>query len=164
MGRIRSVGSVAMIALLSAAFAGAQTGGAAATAAFSIVAGQGPANGGLNFNGVDKGRLTITVPVGAVVKLTLINKGDLPHSLQIILFTTALPATAVKQPAFPGAQTPNPMAGIMKGQTAAVQFTANKPGKYLLICGFPGHALLGMYASFEVSPSASTTPGMVVKK
>jgi sulfocyanin len=164
MERIRSIGSLAMVALLGAVLAGAETGGAAATAAFSIVAGQGAANGGLNFNGTDKGRLIITVPVGAVVKLTLINKGDLPHSLQVIPFTTALPATAVKQPAFPGAETPHPDVGIMKGQTAAVQFTATKPGKYLLICGFPGHALLGMYASFEVSPSASVTPGMVVKK
>jgi sulfocyanin len=164
MERIRSVGSAVIIAVLSAVLGSAQSGGAAATAAFSLVGGQGAANGGINFNGTVKGALVITVPVGAQVKLTLVNKGDLPHSLQIIPFTAALPATAVKQPAFPGAQTPNPEVGIMKGQTAVAQFTAAKPGKYLLICGFPGHALLGMYATFVVSPQASATPSLVITK
>jgi sulfocyanin len=164
MNRIRTVGLAAMIAALSAVLGATQSESAAATAAFTIVGGQGPANSGINFNGVDKGRLIITVPVGAQVKLTLQNKGDLPHSLQIIPFTTTPPATALKQPVFPGAQTPNPEVGITKGQTAIAQFTASKPGKYLLICGFPGHALLGMYGVFEVSPQASTTPSLVIKK
>jgi sulfocyanin len=164
MNRIRSVGSAAVIAVLSVVFGGAQTVGAAATAAFSLVAGQGAANGGINFNGTDKGRIVITVPVGARVKLTLVNRGDLPHSVQIIPFTTTPPATALKQPAFPGAETPNPEVGIMKGQTATAEFTATKPGKYLFICGFPGHALLGMYGVFEVSPQASTAPSLVIAK
>lgn len=164
MNRSRGIRSAAMVAVLVALLSGAQSGGAAATAAFTIVAGQGSANGGMNYNGTDKGRLTITVPVGAQVKLTLVNKGDLPHSLQIIPFTTALPATAVKQPAFPGAQTSQPDVGITKGQTAVAQFTAAKPGKYLFICGFPGHALLGMYGTFVVSPQASTTPSLVIAK
>ena len=29
---------------------------------------------------------------------------------------------------------------------------------------FPGHALLGMYGIFEVSPTASTKPSMVINK
>lgn len=164
MNRMRSIGSAAIIAVLSVVLGSAGSGGAAATAAFSLVAGQSSANGGINFNGTVKGALVITVPVGAQVKLTLANKGDLPHSLQIIPFTTTPPATAVKQPVFPGAQTPNPEVGIMKGQTAVAQFTAAKPGKYLLICGFPGHALLGMYGIFNVSPLASATPSLVITK
>ena len=87
MNRTHSVGWAAIV-VLSALFGSAHGGNAASTAAFAIVAGQGGANGGNNFNGVDKGRLTIAVPVGAQVKLTLANKGDLPHSLQIIPFTT----------------------------------------------------------------------------
>ena len=164
MNRTRGIRWAAMVAVLGVLLAGAQSGSAAATAAFSIVAGQGSANGGMNYNGTDKGRLTITVPVGAHVKLTLANKGDLPHSLQIIPFTTALPAIAVKQPVFPGAETPHPDVGITKGQTAVVEFTAAKPGKYLFICGFPGHALLGMYGTFVVSSQASTTPSLVIAK
>jgi plastocyanin len=96
--------------------------------------------------------------------MTLTNKGALPHSLEVIPYTDKLPATAIPTPAFPGAQSKNPQVGINKGQTETVKFTANKPGKYLLICGFPGHALLGMYGVFEVSPSASTKPSMAVKK
>ena len=70
---------------------------------------------------------------------------------------------ALTNPAFPGAVSKDPQVGINKGQTAVVKFTAAKPGKYLLICGFPGHALLGMYGLFEVSPSAATKPSMVIK-
>ena len=142
-------------------------GSAAATtaaAAFSIVAAQTPANGELNFNGADQGRLMITVPEGASVELTLTNKGSLPHSLEVIPYTDRLPPMALANPAFPGAVSKDPQVGINKGQTAVVKFTAAKPGKYLLICGFPGHALLGMYGLFEVSPSAATKPSLVIKR
>lgn len=137
---------------------------AAGAAEFSLVAAQTPANGELNYNGTDKDHLTITVPAGAAVTITLANKGSLPHSLQVIPYTTTLPATALPTPAFPGAQTKNPQVGINKGQTDTIKFTASKPGKYLFICGFPGHALLGMYGTFVVSPSASIKPTMVVTK
>ncbi len=138
--------------------------GGGSPAAFSIVAAQTAANAEMNYNGAAKGGLMITVPVGASVQLTLSNNGSLPHSMEVIPYTTTLPAVATLTPAFPGAVTKNPQAGITKGQTATVQFTASKAGKYLLICGFPGHALLGMYGIFEVSPSAATKPTMVVKK
>jgi sulfocyanin len=138
--------------------------GAAKQAAFTVVAGQGGANGGLNFNGTSKGKLIITVPLGAAVQITLTNKGDLPHSLQIIPYTATPPSTAAAKPAFPGAETPNPQTGVNKGQSAVAKFTASKPGKYLFICGFPGHALLGMYGVFEVSSSASTAPSMTTAK
>ncbi|HET9001451.1 MAG TPA: sulfocyanin-like copper-binding protein, partial [bacterium] len=100
----------------------------------------------------------------ATVQLTLSNNGTLPHSMEVIPFTTTLPAAATSTPAFPGAVMKNAQVGITKGQSATVQFTVNKAGKYLLICGFPGHALLGMYGTFEVSPSAAAQPTMVVKK
>jgi sulfocyanin len=150
-----------LIALIAA---GASPGIAALKAAFTLVAGQTPANGGLNFNGADKGHLVVTVPVGAQVEITLVNKGDLPHSIQIIPYTKTLPGSAEPRPAFPGAETPNPQTGITKGQTAVARFTATKPGKYLLICGFPGHALLGMYGIFDVVPQASAKPQLVVSR
>jgi sulfocyanin len=139
-------------------------GQGAPVAQFSIVAAQTAANGENNYNGTSKGKLIITVPLGATVQITFKNQGALPHSLQIIPSTSPLPATALSTPAFPGAQVPNPQAGIMKGQTVNVQFTATKAGKYLMICGFPGHALLGMYATFDVAPSPTTKPTMTVSK
>ena len=163
MRGIHRVSMAALVAIVGAVLIGAHTGGAASTAAFSIVAGQGAGNAGLNFNGKDKGHLIITVPVGAEVALTLINKGDLPHSIQIIPYTDKLPARAQPRPALLGAETPDPVQGILKGKTALAKFTASKPGKYLLMCGFPGHALLGMYGLFEVSASADTQPTLVAK-
>ncbi len=166
MTRIRRFAAAMMIAGVLPAIGVSAARGAAATgssATFALVAAQTPANGELNFNGADKGRLVITVPLGAAVQLTLTNKGSLPHSLEVIPYTDKLPATAIPTPAFPGAVSKNPQAGITKGQTAVVQFTASKPGKYLLICGFPGHALLGMYGAFEVSLAATTKPSMVIK-
>lgn len=164
MPRINHIAAVVIIAGLLAVLSLPGPGGAAASAAFTVIAAQTPANGELNFNGAVKGGLVITVPVGADVQMTLTNNGTLPHSLEVIPFTNQPPAQAVDTPAFPGAATKNPTVGITKGQTAVLKFTAGKPGKYLLICGFPGHALLGMYGTFVVSPSASTQPSLVVKK
>ncbi len=153
--------SVTVFAFLSI---GPLSGGAATKASFTVVAGQGAANATLNFNGTSKGKLVITVPLGAEVQITLTNKGDLPHSLQIIPNTATLPSTAAAKPVFPGAQTPDPQTGINKGKSATARFTASKPGKYLLICGFPGHALLGMYAVFEVSAAPSAAASMITTK
>lgn len=164
MTRLSELAGAVAIAGIIIAAACVGSGRAAGAAAFALVASQTPANGELNFNGTDKGQLVITVPVGAAVQLTLSNKGSLPHSLQIIPYTDHPPAQAAPAPAFPGAETKNPAVGIVKGQTAVAQFTASKPGKYLLICGFPGHALLGMYGVFQVSPSASTNPSLVINK
>ncbi len=91
-------------------------------------------------------------------------QGDPAHSLEVIPFSDKLPPQAADKPAFSGAVTKNPQVGITKGQTATVEFTASAPGKYLLICGFPGHALLEMYGILEISPSATTKPRLVVKK
>jgi len=167
MTRILRFAAIAAVATVLPALGLPGAGGAAgggSTAAFSIVAAQTAANGEMNYNGAIKGGLMITVPVGATVQVTLSNNGVLPHSMEVIPFTTTLPAAATATPAFPGAAMKNAQVGITKGQTATMQFTASKAGKYLLICGFPGHALLGMYGTFEVSPSAATKPIMVVKK
>jgi sulfocyanin len=164
---MRTVWRVARAILLAGvigAFGAVAPGQGAPVAQFSIVAAQTPANGENNFNGASKGKLAITVPVGAMVQINFKNQGALPHSLQIIPSTNPLPATALSAPAFPGAQVPNPQTGIQKGRTAKVQFTAAKAGKYLMICGFPGHALLGMYATFEVVPTPTAKPTMTVSK
>ena len=167
MTDVRRFAAAAAIAASLLLLGALPIGGAAAagsSATFSLVAAQTAANGEMNFNGTAKGQLVITVPVGAAVQITLTNKGSLPHSLEIIPDTKTLPAAAIPTPAFPGAVTANPQVGINKGQTATVKFTAAKPGKYLLICGFPGHALLGMYGIFNVSPTATAKPAMVINK
>jgi sulfocyanin len=160
---LRAVGAVFVVG--ARGFLGAAPPGQSAVAArFTIVAAQTSANAEQNFNGTSKGQMVITVPLGAMVQITFKNQGTLPHSLQIIPPTNPLPATALSAPAFPGAQIKNPQAGITKGQTATVQFTATKAGKYLMICGFPGHVLLGMYANFIVAESPAAKPAMKINK
>lgn len=158
---------VLCFAVLAAAVAvaGVMQAHAAAEASFTIVANQTSTNAGQNFNGVDHGRLTMTVAPGTPVRITFTNAKTavLPHSLQVIpLKGTAkapvLPAVAAAQPAFKGAETPNAGAqGTPPGKTVDVRFTAAKAGHYLFICGYPGHALLGMYGTFEVVPGAKPT-------
>ena len=160
---LRGMGAALLVGALGVIGAAAP-GQGAVTAPFTIVAAQTPANGEQNFNGTMKGHMVITVPLGAMVQITFKNQGTLPHSLQIIPPVNPLPATALSAPAFPGAQIKNPQAGITKGQTATVQFMAAKAGKYLMICGFPGHALLGMYANFVVADSAAAKPTMTINK
>lgn len=154
--------AVAMLSVLGNA--PLRPAGAAVQAPFTLVAGQTPANGEMNYNGTDHGKLTITVPQGADVVITLTNKGTLPHSFQVIPYTKTLPSAALPTPAFPGAQAKNPQIGINKGQTEKITFTAAKAGRYLFICGFPGHALLGMYGIFDVAASPSAKPSMVTVK
>lgn len=135
----------------------------AGEAAFTLVAGQTQDNGGLNFNGASHGHPVLTVPVGARVQLTLVNRGAMPHSLQVIPFAPTPPVAALARPAFPGAETPNPRDGTAPGQSAGAAFTAATPGRYLLICGVPGHALAGMYGILDVAASPSAAPGMSVR-
>jgi sulfocyanin len=164
MRGVMRVVRVALLAGVIAALGGLAPSQGAPVSQFTIVAAQTPANGENNFNGTSNGKLVLTVPVGATVQLTFKNQGVLPHSLQIVRPVSPLPATALSAPAFPDAQIPNPQAGITKGQTVSVKFTAAKAGKYLMICGFPGHALLGMYATFVVAPSPTAQPTMTVTK
>jgi plastocyanin len=168
----RTVVRMVCLALLAAAVAVAAVPRvhAAAEASFTIIANKTPANAGQNFNGVDRGRLTMTVAPGTPVHVAFSTSktAALPHSFQVIpLKGTAkapvLPALAAPQPAFKGAESPNAGAqGTPPGKTADIRFTASKAGHYLFICGYPGHALLGMYGTFEVVPGAK--PSLTVAK
>lgn len=158
---------VLAIAILVAA--GAMTTGipgvhaAAHSVEFTIVAGKGPSGGGsLDFNGCQRGAMTITVPAGWEVVVHFENAdAALPHSVAV------LPAGAHQQvqpsstPAFPGATTANFAAGFPKGGKQTFTFEAGKAGTYEFLCGVPGHAVAGAWDSFVVSATAdapSVTP------
>jgi sulfocyanin len=164
MQTARQVTAIALLIGALGVLAVALPGHGAPAAEFTIIAGQTQANGDNNFNGTIKGQMVITVPLGATVHIVFKNQGILPHSLQVIPATGPLPAVALPSPVFPGAQVPNPQIGIQPKQMANVQFTAAKAGKYRMICGFPGHALLGMWANLIVAPSATVKPSMTIAK
>lgn len=123
-------------------------------AEFSLVAGLTSTNGGMNFNGVGAGALTLTVPVKWTVVLHFRN-GDqvLPHSAMVIAATTPLPVSGAK-PAFEHAATHQAEQGLGSDQHADVQFVADRPGSYLLYCAVPGHGVAGMWIHFDVSATA----------
>lgn len=162
LGTARRLTTALSLAALLAAAAAAPRGAAAPAAAFDIVANSTAANGGQNFNGAYNGHLVLTVPTGAAVEIRFSNKGVLPHSFQVITTRPAMPATAEKAPVFPGAESPNPTGGTPAGGKATIRFVAAKSGKYLIICGFPGHALLGMHGVLNVTPGAK--PGLAITK
>lgn len=127
---------------------------AAHTVELSIVAGKNAAGGGFDFNGYQRGGMTITVPLGWRVVVHFVNANDLPHSLAV------LPSGANQQPApsaapvFSGATTKDPATGLPKGAKETFTFEASKAGTFELICGVSGHAVAGMWDKLVVSPTA----------
>ncbi len=133
------------------------------TATFQLISGLTPLNSGLNFNGFNEGKLTLTVPTGWTVVLRFIPTGwtvvirftnhdaNLPHSAEVVDTTKPMPAGPVDPPVFAHAITAKPMTGLPEGATDSVRFVASKAGSYLIFCAVPGHGLAGMWIRFKVS-------------
>ena len=125
------------------------------TVTYPIVAGLTSTNNAWNFNGYAEGRMTVVVPVGASVVMPFSNMdGNVPHSFGI---TADDPRNLPMVPGaivFPGAETRRFEAGLRSTERDIVRFTASSAGRYLLICGVPGHAIGGMWIYFEVSRTA----------
>lgn len=125
------------------------------TAEFTLVGGLTSLNGGMNFNGFDKGGLTFTVPLGWNVVIRFKNEDqNLPHSVEIIHDTTALPIGPVP-PAFDRATTGKLEQGFSAGQGSEIRFVAGKGGSFLIFCAVPGHGAAGMWIRFSISATAA---------
>lgn len=125
------------------------------TADWTMIAGKTNANGGENFDGYFKGAMVVTVPVGWTVKVLFKNNGSLPHSLVVEPWKENYNSPAPK-PAFPGAETTNPIDGTAPGGKQTLSFRATKAGKYRVICAVPGHAALGMWDTLVVQKGLRT--------
>jgi sulfocyanin len=123
------------------------------TMTLPVVSGLGRNNGGWNFDGHANGDMTIVVPVGAKVTMQYYNDDIVPHSLGVVPGSPGNVPSAPSAPAFPGAVTTSFQQGLMTNQKDNVVFTADKAGRYLIVCGVPGHGASGMWVVFEVSPS-----------
>src|SRR2546425_12291986 len=122
------------------------------TATFQLTAGLTQLNGGLNFNGFNDGKLTLTVPTNWTVVIRFTNKdANLPHSAEVVDTTKPMPAGPVDPPAIPRAMTVPLLQGLGAGESDSVRFVATKPGSYMIFCGVPGHGLAGMWIRFKVS-------------
>jgi sulfocyanin len=121
------------------------------TATFQLVAGQTNLNGGLNFNGFNDGKLSLTVPQNWSVVIQFVNKdANLPHSAEIVDTTKPMPAGPV-DPTFARAMTTKLANGIPTGEADSFRFVANKPGSFWIFCAVPGHGLAGMWIRLKVS-------------
>ena len=132
------------------------------TATFQLVAGQTKLNSGLNFNGFNDGKLTLTVPLNWNVVIEFVNKDpNLPHSAEVVDTTKPMPAGPV-DPTFARAMTIKLMNGLASGEADTFRFVANKPGSFMIFCAVPGHGLAGMWITLKVSatdkrPALGTT-------
>ncbi len=111
---------------------------------------------GMNFNGYANGQMLITVPVNWHVTVDFANVDNAEtHSAMIVPLKdhalASIPQTVV---VFPRATTPDPSEGTGYNISQSFQFSVTKPGAYALVCGVPGHALMGMWDRFTVSQTA----------
>jgi sulfocyanin len=150
-----------MVTALVTGFSQAARAQAAHTVELTIVAGKAAGGAALDFNGYQRGAMTVTVPVGWHVIVHYSNAGAMPHSLAVLpagAHAQAMPSAAL---AFNGAGTGNFSNGLAKGIEQTFAFEATKAGTFELICGCPGHAIAGMWDTLIVSSTAeapSVTP------
>jgi sulfocyanin len=129
------------------------------TVDMTITAGATPDDNYWNYNGAFKGEMAISVPVGATVNITLVNKDpNMPHSVAIDSHVGTWSAAPTPDPAFEGAMTDNPtdmMNATMPGETESISFVADQAGEYSMVCYMPGHAATGMWVFFDVTDDGS---------
>src|SRR3989441_12842398 len=114
------------------------------TATFLLTAGLTQLNGGLNFNGFNDGKLTLTVPTNWNVVIKFTNKdANLPHSAEVVDTTKPMPAGPVDPPVIPRAMTVRLLQGLGAGESDSVRFVATQPGSYMIFCGVPGQGPAG---------------------
>lgn len=121
---------------------------------FDLIAGYDGANGSLNFNGGQSGSHTLVVPAGWRVEVRFANRDhDLPHSATVVRYIDPIPVMAPSA-FFPGAFSVSLEEGIAEGRTDTFQFSADRQGRYLVMCAVPGHGQGGMWIRLEVSSTA----------
>ena len=122
---------------------------AAKTVTVNLIAGQGTAAKGFNFNGYSNGDMRIQVPTGWRVKVSMIDESNTPHSALIVPWKERQAGTL--HAAFAGSAPKDFRSGIEKGDDPQkFTFIARKAGKYAIVCGVPGHIDAGMWDAFDV--------------
>ena len=122
-----------------------------------LLAGLGNENNGFNFDGYGRGELLVTVPVGWRVVVDCENRGRTRHSCAIVAGSLAT------RPAFRGAATSAPAAGLAPGARATFSFRATRIGSFRIACLVPGHEQARQWDVLDVAragrPSISARPG-----
>jgi uncharacterized cupredoxin-like copper-binding protein len=120
------------------------------TATLKLTAGLTAVNHTLNFNGYTNGDMAVSIPKGYTVKVIFTNKSTFPHSAVVTRFSDR--ASAGTHPvSFPGASSPDPVAGTPANGIATFSFKATKAGTYAIICEVGHHADAGMWDVLKVT-------------
>ncbi len=133
-----------------------RTDRAARTVDLKVIAGYNNAGAGFNYDGYDKGAMTVTVPLGYKIVTHFENSAnsELPHSFVLVpgkgSFSLVKPS-----PVFKNASSPDPTVGTAPGGSATVTFVASKAGTYRFVCLVPGHFEGGMWDYLVVKPGIS---------
>jgi len=119
-----------------------------------LVAAWNANNNGYNFNGYFLDDITITVPAGWLVNMTLINlDANAAHSILITEpYTDDIPDEltgefAVLHRAYTDS--------VYANESAEMKFKA-KAGDYWIFCGVKGHAINGMWVKFKADKNINT--------
>lgn len=117
-----------------------------------LIANDGNAGGGFNFDGYTKGGLVFYVPRNWVVDVTLKNDSStLPHSAMVVVPPKGSTFPQTLKPAFPGAESAHPETGILKGTVQQFHFRPTRVGMFDIVCAVPGHADGGMWVKLDVT-------------
>ena len=124
------------------------------TVDITLIAAYDNALGGFNFNGGANGDHTISVPQGWTVRMHVLNIDAIPHSVIAINEVKPIPS-APEDPGIPRAYSAKVTEGLAPVDGSdLLNFRASKAGRYMLVCGVPGHAPSGMWIWFDVSADA----------
>lgn len=134
--------------------------GATHTVSVSLTAAEAD---GYNFNGYAGGALVVKVPTGSTVQVTMRNiAADVSHSVLVAPWDQRTKGSGFT-PAFPGAAPADFETGITSHDPPLrFNFSARSAGTYALLCGVPGHALIGMWDELDVVDGLSA-PSATIK-
>src|SRR5258707_6171879 len=124
----------------------------AKTATLQLTAGLTQLNGGLNFNGFNDGKLTLTVPANWTVVLRFTNHdANLPHSAEVVDTAKPMPARPGQPPGFAHGLTGKPMTGLPEGGTDSLRVVASKTGAHKIFFAVTGPVLRGEWECSQLS-------------
>jgi plastocyanin len=91
---------------------------------------------------------TFTIKVGTTVTVNFVNAGTMDHNWAVVTQNTSGNTNL----AFSKAQVASAGNPVSSGGKGSATFVANKAGTYYYICQVDGHAALGMWGNFIVTP------------
>ena len=111
-----------------------------------------------NFNGYSRGQVLVEIPSGWRVTVHCLNAASAPMSCAIVTGSLS------KNPAFPGAATPDPLSGLPSGSSATFTFVATRAGAYRIACLVDDEEVgNGMWDGFQVGGTATPVVRLVRK-